>query len=686
MKKSYSGEIEYQDGQQYTSELISFNENVVNDVKDSAINNLKRFKVFPSLETWITPRSDVKDDYRILNDTARVVLPTDTENIFKLELRALDSSDNYQVVDITDNIVSKEQYQLLANTEQEKGRVLIFDQYSNIIFGLSDQPIRGFKPAFPAMRTILQEKGLKLNQDYKDLQFRVYYNEMFNTAESSVRYEDDESFKNNYATLINQGNNVISSEKLSSNKQAKLNKLGNVELKRSYISKSFFDKPNVGDVLEYNGKRYYANIVAWELYPTFIRYDVSYTKDFNRLNEFIGVDRETRAFELPTKNIQDRHTYLNEYLLFSKNQYEVGQGSTNTIVGEKGHFTNNGIISTITPLIHRSNRIQITNNPASPYKIVTANNVCFDTGSYLNKTTQQDGITHSKLAMPTIKFPISNGIGFGINFNSNISAGLSGDNIVSIVNKEGEPAQPTNVSQEILYTRSGFMDYFEGINIVSTIEPLPAATDADIMKIAKTLPKRIDVNGVEQVVKGVSIVDFNEDRINLLKDSREIPKFAYFKQFVTDSKLYITDYCRNLSPILFGELEDGFEPAIHFSYDNIENYQTRYNTNNGKTPIATINNRPVYFGYTPLRINNTLSNPVEGILKMQPVNGIDFNFNETAEAGKEFKAIVVTDSNNNTLFYINDAFGETGIANITQVELQQYGTFYIHSLDNEYRQ
>ena len=519
IEKARSGQLVSQPSGSYASEIVSFNDNVVNDVIKTT-DTIKQLQVYPSLDNWITPRSIASEDYRILNSTSAIILPNGIENVFKFEMfidetvltkgSALGGAPFETVLDITSNINSKEQYELLENTESGKGRVLIFNQYDNKIIGFDKSPIAGFTPSFPAMRTILAENGFidagdtSTTINFNNIRFRVYYNPIFNNTDTTVRTFKDGSFRNEFKSIINQSQNVTSATKLADNKQFRLRKTGLVDITRSYVINNYSDIPKLGDLIEIFGDKYYCSVISFEINSTIIRLDVSYTKDFNNISRFIGQDKRSRAFLLPTNNIQERKVGITEFIEISKTP------NSNRSKGDYGTVSNVGLAVIAKPLT--GNRVQPNINVSDNTTVSTA---FLKTGSYVD-TSRQSGLEYGEFAMQAVPYPTSNGLGFNIKFDSNVSAGLSG-NSTSLIDGVVTP-----VSRDELYTRNGFMDYVEGIQLVDSY----LAND----KSSKELP-----------LKTSNILTLDGDAINLqslegIENSPPVGKFV-FKDLNEDQRI-----------------------------------------------------------------------------------------------------------------------------------------------------
>lgn len=489
---SYVAENKTQTGTQYATDTVSYVDNLAispsKDISgkiigttDATSTNIETvLVVYPSLDSWATPRSLGEVNSRINNDNSAIQLPKGFE-IYTLHSAYMKIGNN--VYDITNYIYEKSAYNALPDTSTGKGLALIYDQFGTKIYGFSNQPIEGFVPEYPALRNIM----IKLNGSaipFKDAQFRIIYQAKINTINRAIK-ENNDDFEYEATSVINQDENLISSENFTSNQQNKLNQLANIDVTKGYEIDNFSDLPQIGDYVD----GYFINQVDWEIYPYVVRYNISYTKDFNRRSEFIGVNRKRRPFPVPADLLIDSRRDISEYVVFDTTQPTTVSNSHLTSIGEES------IINS--PFQDGYNKIH---------------NVNMITGNYSPVDIENPTIPISDLILSTVSYPSVTGLNFHTEFLSNVSAGAK--SVYIDVNN--------SYNTQVLYTKDGFCDYLSP----RYIDYYPSTTET----LANQLPQRDTNISLDDKI----YIDYGNDRINIYKDSREILKFIYHLLYIKE--------------------------------------------------------------------------------------------------------------------------------------------------------
>lgn len=489
---SYVAENKTQTGTQYATDTVSYVDNLAispsKDISgkiigttDATSTNIETvLVVYPSLDSWATPRSLGEVNSRINNDNSAIQLPKGFE-IYTLHSAYMKIGNN--VYDITNYIYEKSAYNALPDTSTGKGLALIYDQFGTKIYGFSNQPIEGFVPEYPALRNIM----IKLNGSaipFKDAQFRIIYQAKINTINRAIK-ENNDDFEYEATSVINQDENLISSENFTSNQQNKLNQLANIDATKGYEIDNFSDLPQIGDYVD----GYFINQVDWEIYPYVVRYNISYTKDFNRRSEFIGVNRKRRPFPVPADLLIDSRRDISEYVVFDTIQPTTVSNSHLTSIGEES------IINS--PFQDGYNKIH---------------NVNMITGNYSPVDIENPTMPISDLILSTVSYPSVTGLNFHTEFLSNVSAGAK--SVYIDVNN--------SYNTQVLYTKDGFCDYLSP----RYIDYYPSTTET----LANQLPQRDTNIPLDDKI----YIDYGNDRINIYKDSREILKFIYHLLYIKE--------------------------------------------------------------------------------------------------------------------------------------------------------
>ncbi len=612
-----------QNGTQYSTDTVSFVDNlVVSPSRDITVkvtgefdtiskNNETIMVVYPSVHGWITPRSLGEINARITNDNSALQLPKGFEIYAP---NALYIKINDVVYDITQYLYEKSAYNALLDTDTGKGLALIYDQFGTMIYGFTDQPIEGFVPQFPALKNILDKVGANSNTPFKNIQFRFIYQAKINTINRAIK-ENNDDFEYETTTIINQEDNLISVENLTESQQNKLNQLANIDLTKGYEIDNFSDLPQIGDYI--NG--YYVNQVDWEIYPYVVRYNISYTKDFNRRSEFIGISRKRRPYPIPADLLVDSRRDISEYVLFDTVQPTTVSNS---------HLTFNGENSIIRSAFYDTG--------------VKIHNVNMITGIYSAVNVESPQTQISDLILSTVSYPSVTGLNFHTEFTTNVSAGAK---LVDLSDIGDNTASNT----QVLYTKDGFCDYLSP----RYIDYYPTLTK----DIADELPQRNTAISLDDKI----FIDFNNDRINIYKDSREIIKFIYHLLYIKkDNNIIIGNSIINRNGMIGG-----------------------LNTNKYKILLSK------------KALNRNISNIVAdgtNIIQVSEnaitdsVNPFVITYNSDLRYGKYTITIPATTDTYNSYVVVDDdnniMFGYNGTINIGTTELTP---IYISFKDNDYR-
>ena len=571
-------EIIRQSGAQYSTELISFNDNVVTESDED-----RSTIVYPYPGGYITPRTDNAAKARISNETATFEVPFDIYDV--KELKAIYEGVEYN---LTPFLYEKRIYDTLSDTPNGKGKAIIFDQYDRFIYGFTEQPVRGFAPPYPALGNIMKSInsdidviGLKI----KDIQFQITYLTRYNNIEKAVR-EYAEDFPNHFGLIINQDDNITNSENLAKFKQNKLNKMGNIEHEYHYEAESYLDIPAKGTIIDGN----YVNKVEWEIYPEMVRFNIEFSKDFNKIGEFKDINRRKRPFPIPADLLEDRRVHFQEYLVFNTEPHTQKNGS---------HLTERAFNAVIYPItgVEALNGDEI-------------NNCNIKTGMYSPPFLLEEDKEIANLLLSTVTDETSNGIQFTTQFKTNVSAGA----------KSSELTANTARSLQVLYTDAGFIDYITP-NFVSGYKP----QDINISHNLPEIDPEYDFDANNQLY-----INFGKDRLDIYKDAREILLFTYEIQYVKENKdIIIGNQLKRSNPMVKDNVS--VQPKIFVFDKKISKYLEKIRPEDGTEITGSIN-------YTPFDENLGTS--------------IGITFNEPLD--NDIKSWVITDQNNNIILGMNE--------------------------------
>ena len=163
--------------------------------------------------------------------------------------------------------------------------------------------------------------------------FRVYYYPYISQRVNVVKQVPNTG--NDYTITSNQSGKSLDINRGLTNAQGVIDRLGNGEVMLEKSVSNFNDRFKVGQRIS-TGE----TIVSVEttINDDFYLSKAMLSKNFNRLSQFVGVDREFRQYEIPLEDQQHRNMLLNEYVLFSFTSVPNNNSSINSVW--KSSFSN----------------------------------------------------------------------------------------------------------------------------------------------------------------------------------------------------------------------------------------------------------------------------------------------------------------------------------------------------------
>ena len=175
------------------------------------------------------------------------------------------------------------------------------------------------------------------------LKFRVSY-QTINSLRLSVNKNDISDTKIKTSSFSNQNNRIVSLQNISNNMKSNIERIGNYEysitIRHNNISEIF----NKGDFIRDGNDIYICVIRETIYYNDFILCKYLFTKNYSRLNEFIGINSQIRQWQIPSGNetyerIIKKDSYcfisLDNYILNIKTENNKFPGYTYTNTRKK---------------------------------------------------------------------------------------------------------------------------------------------------------------------------------------------------------------------------------------------------------------------------------------------------------------------------------------------------------------
>lgn len=304
----------------------NFARNVVANVQNSIVSNRDDVAgaVEPFLDGYVSTRSK-SESFEISNDDAVIKV---SQPIYKL-YQVLMSVGEHTDIDITDCILEESKYKLLSsyvtasstNEEQHIGNTLYYKKGSNFIAGLQMKNtdfwtalgIDLFK--HPAIVNIINKKtGQSLSSiKFQNISFQIRYQPYRNFKVKQYKVDQSE-IDDDCELFFNKQGNSVDIENFGQNMQGTLRRIGNEEWVKNHIVKNYSDLPKVGQVTR---DGYCVYMVNSEIHNNHVAATVYYSKNYNKLNEYVGLVKTERQFEVSEEESANRNFDTQEFAIVS---------------------------------------------------------------------------------------------------------------------------------------------------------------------------------------------------------------------------------------------------------------------------------------------------------------------------------------------------------------------------------
>lgn len=321
---------------------------------DNAItdeNNNEGVCYFPSKTTWISFRSSAEGQL-LSTDLFTIPLPNNIYKIKKIEakvkiLSAVSQPDTYPVLDITSFVLEQQLWNLLdvglnAYPNQKNSRTKL----NCAFYSYNGSSIDGFSESIKRILFTSSRLYNLLQTAYSE----QYYDEGVRFDEFNTLFRIEyipfteglvKSYKDNQ--LINGSLNISSSsaivdfKRLGRNLKGMVNRIGNDDLSLKFKVKSTEDLINIGD---YTEDGYVATTCEKQFFDDYIQEIVSFTKNYNRISQYMGINTEYRSYEIPRNGIV-RHLHYDDFVVVSTNSTLGNSNFINNLDFIYKQFANN---------------------------------------------------------------------------------------------------------------------------------------------------------------------------------------------------------------------------------------------------------------------------------------------------------------------------------------------------------
>jgi hypothetical protein len=336
---------------QYAQRLETYIENQIpeNELDQATIS-------FPSSTGWASVRSD---ETVLTSENIKFKVPFPIEAGIRLRIKglALDTTGTLEQEfedDITDLLFEEEAWNaLVPNTLGASGNVKTVIGKSNTLrYQKGGTEIFGFNEKWDLVlglnaTTLNNLLNFVLNRvapsfttgslptlkNFDEFLFRFEY-----TPNYTMRYiaERDVKLTNPLTLYSNQQERKIDLISFGNNLNAQVNRLANGDVEVSKRISDFNNRFKIGDFTTDNE---ICTIAKHRVFNNQIITQGLFTKDFNRIDEFVGINSEIRQFNIPSENVTRADSIIEYCILAQSDTLDDGTSTNDTFVTALGVST-----------------------------------------------------------------------------------------------------------------------------------------------------------------------------------------------------------------------------------------------------------------------------------------------------------------------------------------------------------
>lgn len=480
---------------------------------DATVDNLVQYAVGgsiydPSPQLWRTPRSE-DASYRLTEDSAEVFTAFPIERIDGLTCRIYDDDFGVVDLDLKKYLFEASEYAALSSFSSAypytKAYALCYTLGQRNITGLNFLLPHAVSQIFQTAALVnivnkeLAEKGINKSYgllselDFTVILFRVKY---VPTGAARVRMRKPSSYGMTESVLaFNQGAAKLDATAFGRGMFGNVLRMGNKQTTYVYKAPLGVNVPKKGERFGDDG---YVSEIREEFAPEQKTVTITISDGFNRLSQFVGVNKAQRLFEISERMSLDRHIVYEDRCLISIEKREGLSGSI--LTGDFIYYLRDAFLN-----IPKKDKQKL-----QLFAVTTG----FDEG----------GNSLASCLLPCVPYGIGNALTFTVSFADNYGAGRRIDAQKETLETDANGKETAYYAAEadVRYT-----DMFGRVaDIELTIEDgiadphMPSVSAADISN-GQALPALPDVvkNVLSPIVKAEGT-----NRIYVDKDSREAIK------------------------------------------------------------------------------------------------------------------------------------------------------------------
>lgn len=439
------------------------------------------------------------------------------------DISKLEVAYNGQMWDITPYVYEQAQYSAnlssyLSSYPYSKAYAIYYTQNEKNIRGLFFKVENAISPIFEqysivniisAVVGVTPEsvQSFFTGVGYQFLQFSVTYTPIYSSRFSAGKQYVDG--REHYTRIYNQSENLIESLYYGENVKGAAERMGNPEITRTYRYKNISAIPKVGKMAKIGDEWYMVSTVRTEVMKNFVRATVEYTKDFNRLSQYVGISSTKRVYEVSEKEAYRRAILIQDYFM-------IGHGGNDIIADDRlyVHSCIPVVAAFFPPAVEPS-----SGRYSGTHPITAVNAFGTKTGTTNDK--------YGNVILPVVTSVFGNSVVFSWEYKDNYSAG---EKAVRLTNAKGEA---TWWQQDVPYCDFyGRIPYYYMNLLPRDMVPNIDREGNDENESAYSFP---ETNAAIPTTSAMMIVPRAARFYRMEKDSRETITMNFQVDFRTDS-------------------------------------------------------------------------------------------------------------------------------------------------------
>jgi hypothetical protein len=321
LPKNYVGYSASQSVEQFCSEIDTNVDNLVNTDASNSGSIVEPFETGLKTMRAETGIATLTENSCLFETT----LPIETVDYFEIGYL----SDGVKVGDVTKYIYLKDEYDNLSSYSAEypwsKAYALYFKEGQKNIYGANFEEEDAKSQIFkhPAIINIINAvtggnyDTLFSTEPMIKLQYKIRYKPLISSRLKQRKTNLNETSKK-AVLAYNQSASKIDTDFYGENLKGVVERLGNIEKVYTYICKKTDVVPEVGQLFD---DEYYISVVKEEEFYDYKKYSLGLSKNWNRWNEYVGINNDIRFWEVAKKYLE-RFVIYEDYLVIS-NDFDI---------------------------------------------------------------------------------------------------------------------------------------------------------------------------------------------------------------------------------------------------------------------------------------------------------------------------------------------------------------------------